>query len=97
MPRYPSSEAISALSSPQTKAPAPMRNSMSKLKPLPRMFSAQEAALAGLRQGDRHVLDGDRILGADIHESVRRADGVGGDHHPFDHLVRDAFQQGCDP
>jgi hypothetical protein len=39
-------EAISAVSSPQTKAPAPSLIWMSKLKPLPRMFLAQQAALA---------------------------------------------------
>ena len=39
MPRLPSMEASRAVSSPQTKAPAPRRISMSKLKPLPRMFS----------------------------------------------------------
>ena len=39
MPRMPSIEASSAVSSPQTKAPAPRRISMSKEKPLPRMSS----------------------------------------------------------
>ena len=38
-PAWPSSEAMSAVSSPQTKAPAPSTSSMSKLKPRPRMFS----------------------------------------------------------
>ena len=37
-PRLPSIEVISAVSSPQTKAPEPMRISRSKLKPVPRMF-----------------------------------------------------------
>ena len=37
VPRWPSMEASRAVSSPQTKAPAPNRISMSKLKPLPRM------------------------------------------------------------
>ena len=39
MPRWPSMEAIRAVSSPHTKAPAPSRNERSKLKPLPRIFS----------------------------------------------------------
>ena len=38
-PRFPSMECIRAVSSPQTNAPAPYRISMSKLKPVPRIFS----------------------------------------------------------
>jgi len=37
-PRLPSMEIMRAVSSPQTKAPAPMRISRSKLKPVSRMF-----------------------------------------------------------
>ncbi len=37
MPRLPSIEASSAVSSPQTNAPAPSRISMSKSNPVPRM------------------------------------------------------------
>ena len=38
VPRWPSIEAISAVSSPQTKAPAPSRISMSKSKVVPQML-----------------------------------------------------------
>ena len=38
MPRFPSMERSRAVSSPQTNAPAPRRISMSKSKPVPRMF-----------------------------------------------------------
>src|SRR5271165_3779794 len=38
-PASPSSEAINAVSSPQTKAPAPSTTSISNLKPRPRIFS----------------------------------------------------------
>ena len=38
-PRLPSIDRISAVSSPQTNAPEPMRTSMSKSKPLLKMFS----------------------------------------------------------
>src|ERR1700739_341578 len=38
LPASPSNEAISAVSSPQTKAPAPSTHSMSNLNPRPRMF-----------------------------------------------------------
>ena len=37
MPRLPSIELIRAVSSPQTKAPAPSRTSMSKSKPVPKI------------------------------------------------------------
>ena len=43
-PRRPSTEFISAVSSPQTNAPAPMRISRSKLKSEPRMFSPSSPA-----------------------------------------------------
>ncbi len=39
IPLFPSMEAISAVSSPQTKAPAPVATCMSKLKPESRIFS----------------------------------------------------------
>ncbi len=39
IPRPPSIEAINAVSSPQTNAPAPRRISISKLNPDPKMFS----------------------------------------------------------
>ena len=46
MPRRPSMEAIRAVSSPQTNAPAPSLIVMSKAKPLPRMSLAEQAELA---------------------------------------------------
>ena len=42
MPRLPSIEAISAVSSPQTKAPAPTLRCTSKRNPLPRMSSPRK-------------------------------------------------------
>ena len=68
MPRQPSSDAISAVSSPQTKAPAPSVSSMSKSNRC-RGFLPRRPA-AGLRHGDREALDGHRVLGADVDESV---------------------------
>ncbi len=44
MPRLPSMEARSAVSSPHTKAPAPSLTLMSKENPLPRMFSPKNPA-----------------------------------------------------
>ena len=57
---------MSAVSSPQTKAPAPRRISMSKEKPEPRMFVAEEPVLLRLLDRDLEPLDGQRILGADV-------------------------------
>ena len=53
VPRLPSMEAMRAVSSPQTKAPAPMRRSMRKLKPvskilLPRNWSRAACLMAFL-------------------------------------------------
>ena len=60
-----------------------MRISRSKSKP-GRGCSAQQAALAGLRQGDLQPLDGQRILGPDVDIARLRHDGVGGDDHALD-------------
>ena len=69
-----------------------MRISTSKSKPRAEDVLAQQAALAGLGQGDFQPLDGQRILGPDVDVSALGADGVSGDGHAFDHAVRIAFQ-----
>ena len=51
MPRLPSMEAMSAVSSPQTKAPAPSLILRWKSQPLPSDVVAQQAALLGGRDG----------------------------------------------
>ena len=48
LPDWPSSEAMSAVSSPQTKAPAPSTSWMSKSKPRPEDVLAQDAVRTGL-------------------------------------------------
>ena len=50
-PTWPSSEAISAVDSPQTKAPPPRATLTSKLKPVPRMLSPEQAAAPRLLDG----------------------------------------------
>ena len=69
-PILPSTERISAVSSPQTKAPAPRTMSMSKEKPGAQDVLAQQAQLARLAQGDDQVLDGQRILVADVDDAL---------------------------
>ena len=49
MPRPPSMEAISAVSSPQTKAPAPMRTSISKPKLLSAILGPSSPACSAWR------------------------------------------------
>ena len=92
VPRLPSIEAISAVSSPQTKAPAPMRMSMLKLNgdskmPLPSRPSCLACLMAICR---RLIASG--YSRAHVDEALVRADGVGGDGHAFEHAVRIAFQ-----
>ena len=48
VPRPPWMEAIRAVSSPHTKAPAPMRTSTWKSKAVPKMSSAEQARSLGL-------------------------------------------------
>ena len=54
--------------------------------------AAQQAALLGLFDRGLQPADRQRIFGADINESLGRADGVGGDGHAFEDAVRVAFQ-----
>ena len=94
-PRLPSTERMRAVSSPQTKAPAPIMISMSKLKPVPRMFFAEQAVFVGLVDGLADALDGKRVFGAAVDDAFVRADGAGADGHPFDDALRIAFQLGA--
>ena len=92
MPRLPSMEAMSAVSSPQTKAPAPSFSLTWKLWVLPRMRSPEEAALLRLGDGDVEPLDRLGVLGADVDVAVVGADRVAGDDHALEHRVRVALQ-----
>ena len=74
-----------------------MRISRSKSKPVPRMFVAQQAVLAGLAEGVVEALDGQRILGADVDVALVRADGVGADDHALDDAVRVALEHASGP
>ena len=92
MPRLPSIEAMRAVSSPQTKAPAPSLSLTWKLESGAEDVVAQEAVRLGLRDGDVQPLDRQRVLGAHVDVALRGADGVAGDDHALQHRVRIALQ-----
>ena len=92
MPRLPSSEAMSAVSSPQTNAPAPRRTSTLKLKSVPRIFSPSSPAARRLADRPLDALDGQRVFGPDVEEAGLGADGVAADQHPLQDGVRVALQ-----
>ena len=52
---------------------------------------AQEAVFAGLADGDLQLMDGERILGADVDDAVRGPGDVGADRHALDQGVRIAL------
>ena len=69
-PAWPSSEAISAVSSPQTKAPAPSTISILKLKPRPRMSSPRKSVFFGLLDGALQAVNGQRIFRAHVDDAL---------------------------
>ena len=90
MPRRPSIEAISAVSSPQTNAPAPSHDSSRKPKPLPRMSLAEAARAPRPARSPRACA----APPAGTRRGCRRyprcaPTAYGGDGQPFDHAVRD--------
>ena len=95
MPRLPSMEAMSAVSSPQTKAPAPSLRCRSKLPAAAEDVVAEVAARLGV--GDRlgEALDGQRVLGAHVDVALVRADRVAADEHALDDGVRVALEDGA--
>ena len=96
MPRWPSMEAVRAVDSPQTKAPAPWLMRMSKLKPEPRMSSPSRLRSRAVLEGVAQALHGERVLVAHVdvalHGPVAGADGEGGDDHALDDAVRVALE-----
>ncbi len=85
-------EAMSAVSSPQTKAPDPMRISRSKEKPLPRTGLAEDPAFPGLLDGGSEPLDRERILRPHVDVTAAGSHGERADGHSFDQAVGIAFQ-----
>ena len=98
MPRLPSMEAIRAVSSPQTKAPAPSLILIFEVRICePRMFLPRNPFSVACLMAMAQAPDGQRILGADVDVGLVGADGVGADHHAFQHRVRVAFQDASGP
>ena len=94
MPRRPSMLWIRAVSSPQTKAPAPILMIDFQAEIAAQDVLAQQVAGLGLGDGRPQPLDGQRIFGADVDVGLRGADGVGGDDHAFQEAVRIALDDG---
>ena len=69
-PRRPSIDSKSAVSSPQTYAPAPRRISMSNEKPLPRMSSPEEPGGPRLLDRAADPLGAERVLRAQVEEAA---------------------------
>jgi hypothetical protein len=88
-------DAISAVSSPQTKAPAPSRISMSKLNWVSQMWWPRKPCALGLADGGLQPLHRQRILGADIDVALVGADGIGGDGHALEHPMGVGLQDGA--
>ena len=95
MPRWPSMEARSAVSSPQTKAPAPFHDLDPEAQARAEEVVAQEAQILGVLHGPAHPGHGQGIFGPHIHVAFVRADGPGGDHHAFQDRVGVALHDGA--
>ncbi len=87
MPRLPSIEAIMAVSSPQTKAPAPSMTCRSKESLTAEDAVAQDAEPAGVFGSLAHALHGKGVLGAHIDIPFVSADSPAGNDHAFDDAV----------
>ena len=94
MPRLPSIEAMSAVSSPQTKAPAPSLIFRWKSQPLPSASSPSRPRSSAAAIAMRRRRDGERVLGAHVDVALVRADGVAADEHALEHGVRVAVHDG---
>ena len=81
MPRLPSIDWRSAVSSPQTNAPAPKRSSMSNFM--------------RLANRDLEAVNGERVLRADVDEALRGADRVARDRHRLEDRVGVALKSGA--
>ena len=91
-PRLPSMEVMRAVSSPQTKAPEPMRISRSNSKSVPMMFLPSRPYSAGLVDGVLPAAPRPADTRPAVDVALVGADGVGADHHALDQAVRVALQ-----
>ena len=97
MPRSPSSDSSSAVSSPQMYAPAPRCTTMSKSNPEPRMFAAEESLRPRVVDRLRQPFVAERELAAHVDEGHIALDCVRGDRDALDELVRIALERASGP
>ena len=83
-----------AVSSPQTKAPAPCLDGDVEVDQAAQDVVAQQPGLAALGDGVLQPLDGQGVLGAAVDVALARPDGVGGDEHALDHPEGVSLQDG---
>ena len=91
-PLFPSMENMRAVSSPHTKAPAPILISRSKSKPVSKMFFPRNLYFLRLVDGPGQPFDGKRVFRPDIDVALVGTDRISGDCHRLDHAVRVAFE-----
>jgi len=80
VPRFPSTDAMSAISSPQTQAPAPNRKATRKPNRVPADARSQQAQALSLADGCAQALDRQRVFRAHVDETFGgRARRIGRD------------------
>ena len=84
VPRRPSTEAISAVSSPHTNAPAPRRTCSVKPKDVSMMLLAEVAGTLGQPDGRLQALDRERVLRPAVDIALVGVDREGRDGHALD-------------
>ena len=82
---------ISAVSSPQTNAPAPILITICRAKPVPRMSDPSKPACSACPMARRSLFDRQRVFGPDVDVCLAGPDGVSGDDHAFHQTVGIAF------
>ena len=92
VPRPPSMDAMSAVSSPHTNAPAPSRTSTSNANSRVQHGRAEVAAPPGLVDRLAEAGDRERVLGSAVDVARLGADRVRGDRHPLQHPEWIAFE-----
>ncbi len=95
MPRRPSMDWMSAVSSPHTNAPAPSRTWSVNPNEVPRMLLPQQAFRLGRCDGGADMAHRDRIFAPDVDKPLGRTGRIGGDDQPFDHAERIGFEHGA--
>jgi hypothetical protein len=95
MPRSPSMEAIKAVSSPQTKAPAPSLTLIFSPKSLSKSLSPRKPLSSACFKSKAQPVHRQRVFGANIDITEGGADGIGADDHSLNHRVGVALDNGA--